>query len=154
MASALHDEGVEQVWSGVEDFVAIMRKEGEFGARRMFQQKHWMWSHIDWQLAQRSVLESTVRHTCILLSCTLHSPPPPSSHLYTHDYIIDIPISPFTRTSFTPYTVEPPNSGHHWDPPICPERLSSFRGYFVQSVYTRVHLVSFVGRLFLFRSVL
>lgn len=56
MASALRDEGVKEVWGVVEDFVGIMRKEGEFGAKRMFQQKHWMWSHIDWQLAQRFVL--------------------------------------------------------------------------------------------------
>ena len=35
--------------------------------------------------------------------------------------------------------MEPPNSGHHWDPCTClsfVERLSSFGGYFVQSVYT------------------
>jgi LAO/AO transport system kinase len=55
LASALRDEGIDKVWSGVEDFVRVMHDKGEFWERRKLQRKLWMWSHIDWQLANRWV---------------------------------------------------------------------------------------------------
>ena len=37
--------------------------------------------------------------------------------------------------------MEPPNRGHHWDTHLSfVERLSSFGGYSVQSMYTRVQM--------------
>ena len=53
ITSALHDNGVDELWDVVEEFVKIMREKGEFWRRREQQRKLWMWGHIDWQLASR-----------------------------------------------------------------------------------------------------
>ncbi len=53
MASALHDEGIGELWSVVEQFVEAMRTPGVFGERRKMQRKLWMWNHIDWKLIHR-----------------------------------------------------------------------------------------------------
>ena len=53
MASALHNEGIGEVWSTVEEFVAAMKTARVFGEKRRLQRKLWMWNHIDWNLVNR-----------------------------------------------------------------------------------------------------
>ena len=53
MASALTGEGVAEVWSTVEDFVASTCASGAFERRRRRQVLDWMWSMVEERLVRR-----------------------------------------------------------------------------------------------------
>ncbi len=44
LCSALHNEGVDEVWSTIEDFGARMRETGELQEKRNLQASDWMWT--------------------------------------------------------------------------------------------------------------
>src|SRR6056297_2633166 len=44
LCSALQNEGIEETWEKVLDFQEVMRKSGEFDARRRLQNSDWMWT--------------------------------------------------------------------------------------------------------------
>jgi len=44
LCSALHNEGVAEVWSVVQDFRARMQQSGELEKKRMLQASDWMWT--------------------------------------------------------------------------------------------------------------
>lgn len=53
MMSALHNEGVGELWSKITDYCLKMKEVGVFEEKRRQQRKLWLWTHIDWQLEQR-----------------------------------------------------------------------------------------------------
>jgi LAO/AO transport system kinase len=44
LCSALHNEGVDEVWSTIEAFSALMRANGELQEKRNLQASDWMWT--------------------------------------------------------------------------------------------------------------
>ena len=46
LCSALHNEGVEEVWNSILSFIAIMKKEEEFETKRRLQANDWMWTLV------------------------------------------------------------------------------------------------------------
>jgi LAO/AO transport system kinase len=44
LCSALHNEGVAEVWNTVEAFRSCMQQSGEFEAKRKLQASDWMWT--------------------------------------------------------------------------------------------------------------
>jgi LAO/AO transport system kinase len=44
LCSALHNEGVAEVWGTIENFRACMHDSGEFEAKRKLQASDWMWT--------------------------------------------------------------------------------------------------------------
>ena len=44
LCSALHNEGIDDVWSAIEDFGARMRENGELQEKRNLQASDWMWT--------------------------------------------------------------------------------------------------------------
>ena len=52
LCSALQNEGIEETWEKVLDFQEVMRKSGEFDARRRLQNSDWMWTLLQEDLKQ------------------------------------------------------------------------------------------------------
>lgn len=48
--SALHNNGIDEVWQQVESFRSKLTASGEFLSRRQQQQRQWMWSLIEQQV--------------------------------------------------------------------------------------------------------
>lgn len=46
LCSALHQQGIDEVWQTVQDFVAVMQNNGEFDQKRRLQATDWMWSQV------------------------------------------------------------------------------------------------------------
>lgn len=46
LCSALHHQGIDEVWQSVLDFVSIMRQNGVFDQKRRLQATDWMWSQV------------------------------------------------------------------------------------------------------------
>lgn len=44
LCSALHNEGIDEVWSTIEDFASRMRQSGELEKKRNLQASDWMWT--------------------------------------------------------------------------------------------------------------
>ncbi len=46
LCSALHNQGITEIWETVSDFVATMKKHGEFESKRSLQANDWMWALV------------------------------------------------------------------------------------------------------------
>ncbi|WP_321368740.1 methylmalonyl Co-A mutase-associated GTPase MeaB [uncultured Desulfuromusa sp.] len=46
LCSALYNEGIDEVWNMILDFVTIMKKENEFADKRRLQATDWMWTMV------------------------------------------------------------------------------------------------------------
>lgn len=44
LCSALHNEGIDDVWSMIEDYERTMKQSGEFAEKRRLQNNDWMWT--------------------------------------------------------------------------------------------------------------
>ncbi len=52
LCSALHQEGVDDVWNNILSFVAIMKKHEEFETKRRLQANDWMWTLVQEELKE------------------------------------------------------------------------------------------------------
>ena len=71
--SALHDTGIAEVWSTVEQFTALMRRQGEFDLRRAQQRIDWMWSTVDERLISSFRADPRVREQATVLEAELRA---------------------------------------------------------------------------------
>lgn len=46
LCSALHNQGIDEVWQMILDFVTIMKQQGEFEDKRHLQATDWMWTLV------------------------------------------------------------------------------------------------------------
>jgi LAO/AO transport system kinase len=46
LCSALHNEGIREIWQTIERFAATMRHSGEFAEKRRLQANDWMWTLV------------------------------------------------------------------------------------------------------------
>lgn len=46
LCSALHNQGITEIWLKILDFVTIMQQNGEFQQKRRLQATDWMWSQV------------------------------------------------------------------------------------------------------------
>ena len=46
LCSALHNQGIDEVWQMILDFVTVMKKQGEFENKRQLQATDWMWALV------------------------------------------------------------------------------------------------------------
>ena len=46
LCSALHNQGIDEVWQMILDFVATMKQQGEFEEKRRLQATDWMWALV------------------------------------------------------------------------------------------------------------
>ncbi len=46
LCSALHNQGIEEIWDMIADFVATMKDHDEFESKRRLQATDWMWSLV------------------------------------------------------------------------------------------------------------
>ncbi|SEA61862.1 methylmalonyl-CoA mutase metallochaperone MeaB [Desulfuromusa kysingii] len=46
LCSALHHQGIDEVWNLILDFVATMKKEHQFTSKRQLQATDWMWTMV------------------------------------------------------------------------------------------------------------
>jgi LAO/AO transport system kinase len=46
LCSALHNQGIDEVWQMIIDFVATMKQHGEFENKRRLQANDWMWALV------------------------------------------------------------------------------------------------------------
>ena len=46
LCSALHNEGVDEIWDMIDEFVKIMKDHDEFENKRRLQATDWMWSMV------------------------------------------------------------------------------------------------------------
>lgn len=52
LCSALHQEGIDDVWNQILSFVAIMKKHEEFETKRRLQANDWMWTLVQDELKE------------------------------------------------------------------------------------------------------
>lgn len=52
LCSALHQDGIEEVWNQILSFVAIMKKHEEFETKRRLQANDWMWTLVQEELKE------------------------------------------------------------------------------------------------------
>lgn len=52
LCSALHHEGIDDVWNNILSFVAIMKKHEEFETKRRLQANDWMWTLVQDELKE------------------------------------------------------------------------------------------------------
>ena len=50
LCSALHNEGIEELWQAVQGFKVKMQASGEFDEKRKLQANDWMWSLVQEEL--------------------------------------------------------------------------------------------------------
>ncbi len=46
LCSALHKQGIEEVWQTILDFVTVMKRSDEFASKRRLQATDWMWTLV------------------------------------------------------------------------------------------------------------
>jgi LAO/AO transport system kinase len=59
--SALHGDGIDNIWQSVSDFFAVMKKSGDLKTRRALQAKAWMWKEIHAALLDRFTQHARTR---------------------------------------------------------------------------------------------
>lgn len=52
LCSALHNQGIEEVWHTILDFVTIMKQQKEFETKRRLQANDWMWALVQEDLKE------------------------------------------------------------------------------------------------------
>ena len=61
LCSALHNQGLGELWGKVKEHRQVSEKSGEFSRRRQTQQVHWMWQTINDGLTVALTSDSSVR---------------------------------------------------------------------------------------------
>jgi len=51
--SALHQEGIKEIWQAIQSYFEIIQKNGFFKSNRQLQSKHWLYEHIRNRLEYR-----------------------------------------------------------------------------------------------------
>ena len=46
LCSALHNQGINEIWEMITQFVATMQEHGEFETKRSLQANDWMWALV------------------------------------------------------------------------------------------------------------
>lgn len=71
--SALHDTGIDEVWSQVQQHQAVMNRNGLLEERRARQQVQWMWSTVEDHLIRGFRSRSDVHHRAEQLEAQLRA---------------------------------------------------------------------------------
>jgi LAO/AO transport system kinase len=50
--SSLQNEGIDDMWAAIQDYMKTMKDNGLFYQKRIEQQKAWLWHHVQWQLVE------------------------------------------------------------------------------------------------------
>ena len=65
--SALHDEGIAEIWQRVEDYRAMMTENGEFERTRARQARAWLWNEISETLLETLREDADIRARIVTL---------------------------------------------------------------------------------------
>lgn len=61
LSSALHDQGIEEVWNTIEDYFTLVRDNGYFESKRKEQNKFWLMQTIENQLKEDFFAQEDVK---------------------------------------------------------------------------------------------
>ncbi len=71
--SALKKEGIRDVWAVVDNFRTVMSSSGDIAAKRVGQNKSWMWGQFKEQLMARAMADPALQARAALLQAELAS---------------------------------------------------------------------------------